>query len=389
MTRGRAFLVGLLVGLVAGVAVVAVTPWGNDLVSGPAALSDQALELIEDNYWREADVGELEDAGVRAMVRKIRREFDDRFSHYFDPEQFARFRSATSGEFSGVGLSVSEVGRGLRVSGVFEGAPAEEAGITEGEIIVAVDGVSIAGQPAQTATALIQGEPGTEVELSVLDTDTGETREVAIERADVRVPAVTGELDKVDGRDVGYIRFTTFSEGAGAELRAEIEDLYDRGAEGLVLDLRGNGGGLLDEAVLSASVFVDEGVIVTTRGRARPERDFQATGDAIDPRPIVVLVNRDTASASEILTAALAERDLATVVGGRTFGKGVFQEVIGLDGGGALDLTVGEYVTGDGESLAGDGIQPDVRVRPDDETDADEVRDRGLEVLAGELDRGS
>lgn len=389
MSRGRIFFVGFVVGLAAGVAAVALGPWGDDLVRGRAALSDQALELIEDNYWREPDIEALEDSGVRAMVRQIRREFDDRFSHYFDPEQFASFQSATSGEFSGVGLTVSEVGRGLRVSTVFEGAPADEAGITEGEIIVAVDGASIAGDPAQASVAQITGEAGTEVVLSVLDPDTGETREVALERADVRIPAVRGELERFDGHDVGYVRFTTFSEGAHAELREEIEDLYDRGAEGLVLDLRGNGGGLLDEAVLSASVFVDEGVIVTTRGRTRSERNFRATGDAIEPRPTVVLVNRDTASASEILTAALADNDLATIVGGRTFGKGVFQEVIGLDGGGALDLTVGEYVTGSGESLAGDGISPDVRIRPDTETDADEVRDRGFEVIVEELDPSS
>ena len=144
MSRTRVFLAGLLVGIAAGVALVAVGPWGDNLGSGNAALSSEALELIEDNYWREADLAELQDVGVRAMVRKLRREFDDRFSHYFDPEQFSRFRASTSGQFSGVGLSVSEVGRGLRVSNVFEGAPAEAAGITEGDIIVAVDGASIA-----------------------------------------------------------------------------------------------------------------------------------------------------------------------------------------------------------------------------------------------------
>ena len=389
MSRGRVFLAGLLVGLAAGAAVVALGPWSDDLGSGRVTLSSEALELIESNYWQEADLTELQDLGVRAMVRKLRREFDDRFSHYFDPEQFARFRAATSGEFSGVGLSVSEVSRGLRVSGVFEGAPAEAAGITEGEIIVAVDGASIAGQPAQSATAQIQGEVGTEVELTVLDPDTNERRDVTIERADVRVPAVTGEPQRSGGHDIAYVRFATFSEGSSAELREKIEALYEDGAEGLVLDLRGNGGGLLDEAVLSSSVFVEDGVIVTTRGRTRNERNFEAAGDALAPRPMVVLVNRDTASASEILIAALEERGLATVVGTRTFGKGVFQEVVALDSGGALDLTVGEFVTGEGVSLAGDGIQPDVRIRADTETEADEVLNRGLEVLVRELDGGT
>ena len=167
---------------------------------------------------------------------------------------------------------------------------------------------------------------------------------------------------QIDGDEVAYVRFFGFSKGAHGELRSEIERLYREGAEGLVLDLRGNGGGLLDEAVLSASVFVEEGDVVTTRSRTRGEQVYDATGGALDPQPTVVLINRDTASAAEILAAAICSYELGTIVGEPSFGKGTFQEVIHLDSGGALDLTIGEYVTADGVSLAGRGIKPDVEL---------------------------
>jgi carboxyl-terminal processing protease len=199
------------------------------------------------------------------------------------------------------------------------------------------------------------------------------------------VPVVQGRIRRAAGRKVAYVQLAGFSEGAHGELRSEIERLYRQGAEGLVLDLRGNGGGLLNEAVLTSSVFVDKGVIVSTSGRTQPDKDYQAVGGALDPRPTVVLINRDTASAAEILTAALEEHGLATVVGTRSFGKGVFQEVIDLDSGGALDLTVGEYLTSKGRSLAGNGIKPDVPAKDNLKTRDDEGLERALEVLGREL----
>ena len=176
----------------------------------------------------------------------------------------------------------------------------------------------------------------------------------------MRVPVVEGKLRHAGGRKVAYVQLSGFSEGAHGELRSEVERLYGESAEGLVLDLRGNGGGLLNEAVLTSSVFIEDGVIVSTAGRAQPDQDYEAVGDALEPRPMVVLINRDTASAAEILASALGERGLATIVGTRSFGKGSFQEVIELEDGGALDLTVGEYLTSEGKSLAGKGIRPDV-----------------------------
>ncbi len=391
MTPGalRAFAIGLLVGIAGGLFVGVRADSGGpiaDLIGDNDTLGDEALDVIQDSYFKDPDATKLEDASARAMVQTLRRLYDDRFSHYFNAKQLHRFDESTSGRFSGIGLSVLEVKKGLRVATVFEDTPAAEAGIKEGDVIVAVNGRSIAGEPADAATARIKGPPGTEVTLEIREVGGGKRREITLERAEVQVPIAQGEMRRAGGEKVGYVQLAGFSQGAHGELRDEVERLYARGARGLVLDLRGNGGGLLDEAVLTSSVFIEDGVIVSTSGRTELEHDYDAVGGALDPEPMVVLIDRNTASAAEILASALSDYDLATLVGTRSFGKGTFQEVIELDHGGALDLTVGEYLTADGVSLADKGIEPDVRVRDRRSTEADEALHRALQVLGGKLD---
>ncbi len=385
---GRSFGSGVVIGLVGGLVlatlIVALAQVLLDDDSDDAI--SEARSTIEANYFEPVDPDRLDEASVRGMVDELRKQHDDRFSHYFTPEQLKVFEASTSGRFSGVGLTVTGVPRGLRVARVLPDTPAERAGIEEEDLIVAVDGESIAGVPSEVSTARIKGPAGTEVELRILPAAGGPAREVAVERADLRLPAVNGAIRRAGDRKVAHVRFFTFSEGAHGDLRDTIEDLYRRGAEGMVLDLRGNGGGLLNEAVLSASVFVEDGEIVSTESRTQGDRTYDAVGEAIDPRPTVVLVDRGTASAAEILAAALETYDLATVVGTRTFGKGTFQEVIELDAGGALDLTIGEYLTADGTSILGEGVEPQVRAQDDPRTEGDdEALDRALQVLAAEL----
>lgn len=383
--RPSALLLGVGIGILAALAYSAMFgPLDVKLDLDRGEASDAAVERIADGYWRDVDPARLEDASVEGMVEFLRERYDDRFSHYFDPEAFEAFESASRGEFSGIGLAVIEVKQGLRVAQVYDGSPAKRAGIAEDDLIVAVEGRSIAGEPAEASTARIKGPPGTEVTIAVRSPG-GREREVAVVRAEVRIPAAQGELRRFGGRKIGYVRLLTFSQGAHAELRQEVERVARRGAEGLVLDLRGNGGGLLNEAVLSASVFVEDGEIVSTAGRTQEQRTYEAVGDALPERPMAVLVDRNTASAAEIVAAALADHGLATLVGTRTFGKGTFQEVVELPNGGGLDLTVGEYLTSDGTSLAGKGIRPDVRVREAARAERDEVLRRALSVVAGEL----
>lgn len=386
---GSGVVTGLVIGLVIAAAVGVLTGVLTGERGDEAVL--EAQETIEDNYFEPVERTELEEASIAGMVREIKERYDDRFSHYFTAKQLEDFEAATSGEFEGIGLAVSEVPKGLRVGTVYPDTPAEGADLEQGDVITDVDGKSIAGVASDVSTARIKGPPGTEVELRVEPAGGGRAEHLTLERAKVRIPAVDGEIRRTkDGRKIAYVFFATFSQGSHGDLRETLDRLYRGGAEGLILDLRGNGGGLLNEAVLSSSIFVEDGEVVSTRSRTRGERSYDAVGDAIDPRPTVVLVNRDTASASEILAAALEVYDLAEVVGTRTFGKGTFQEVLPLAAGGALDLTIGQYLTADGTSLAGEGIAPDVRVEDDPKTERDdEAFDRAAEVLAEQLDAGS
>ncbi len=343
----------------------------------------EALDEIGDRYYRTIEPEELADAAIAGAVQSL----DDRFSAYFSPDEYQRFQQAQNSEFSGVGLIVSEHPVGLRVVEVYEGTPAEKAGLAVGDVIVAAAGRPLKGIDQRQATDRIKGPPGTKVTLTV--SRDGKRRDYTLERARVTVPVVETRTTTVDGRKLGVISLAQFSSGAHAEVYAGLRKLIDEGAKGVVFDLRANGGGLVSEARLIASAFLRDGEIVTTRGRSVPTRTLTATGSPIAPDlPLVVLVDRDTASASEIVAGALQDRGRARVVGTRTFGKGVFQEVIELDNGGALDITAGQYFTPKGRNLGGrgvaqgQGLAPDVRASDDPDTeDVDEALDIALEKV--------
>jgi carboxyl-terminal processing protease len=354
------------------------------LVDDAAGLNLEATELIEDNYFRSVGSGELTNASLQGMVRELRRRHHDRFSDYFSPEALTRFNEDISGRFSGIGLTVSQAKQGLRVDTVFPHSPAQEAGIEPGDLIVSVAGKSIAGQSSEVSAEKIKGPEGTEVTIGVRDGKGGKARKLTIERAQIALPVVTSKVKEVHGRKLGYVRLVTFSEGAHALLREAVQKVEKRGAEGIVLDLRENGGGLLEEAVLTASVFLPEGEIVaTTDSRTQGRAVYKTVGDNLPALPTVVLIDRNTASAAEILTAALADDAGAKVVGTRSYGKGVFQQEIDLSNGGALKLTIGEYFTPEGVNLAkSHGIHPDVKAQDNPQTAPDEALRRALGVLA-------
>jgi len=357
-------------------------------VGSPAGLTAEAAELLEDNYFRPVGRTELSNASLQGMVRELRQRHGDRFTEYFSPESRESFDQAIEGRFSGVGLSVVPVKRGLRAAQVFPGSPAAEAGIVPGDTIVSVDGDSIAGESSTEATGKIRGPEGTEVTVGVRDAKSGKVRQVRLTRAEVALPNVSSGLERAGARKLGYVRMLSFSEGAHAPLARAVRKMQRQGAEGIVLDLRGNPGGLLDEAVLSASLFLPEDrVVVSTDSRTQGRSVHKTVGGALPRVPLAVLIDRSTASAAEILAAALADGVGATVVGARSYGKGVFQEEKGLANGGALKLTVGEYFTPDGVNLArSHGIHPDVKAGDDPETPVDEGKERALGVLAGQVD---
>ncbi len=355
-------------------------------VDDGAGLNLEASELIEDNYYRRVGSSELTNGSLQGMVRELRLRHHDRFSDYFSPESLARFNDEIAGRFSGIGLTVTEVKQGLRIEKAFPDSPAEKAGLESGDLIVSVEGDSIAGERSEVSTEKIKGPEGTEVTIGVKKSPHGRVRELEIERAQISLPNVTSKVEQVGNRTLGHVRMISFSEGVHAQLRAAVQKVEREGAEGIVLDLRGNGGGLLEEAVLSASVFLpkDE-VVVTTNSRTQGHAVYETAGDNLPKVPMVVLIDRNTASAAEILTAALADDAGAKTVGTRSYGKGVFQQEIDLSNGGALKLTIGEYFTPDGVNLANShGIHPDVPAPNLPQTRRDEGLERALEVLAAE-----
>ena len=349
-----------------------------------AAVYDEAADIIQADYYRKIDRKQLLNKALGSAVDSL----DDRFSTYFDPKAYRSFEEATQGAFEGVGMNVEEVPRGLRVLTVFKGSPAAKGGLEPGDEIIAVNGRSLRGTSSEQATTKIKGKAGTDVTLSVV-TGKQEPREVKLERAKVDVPVVESRLISSGKQKVAYVKLTSFTSGAHGELGKAVRRQLGKGAKAVVLDLRDNGGGLLNEAVLVSSIFIPEGKIVTTRGRSRPERVFEATGASISTKiPVTVLVNDQSASASEIVTGALQDRDRATVVGTRTFGKGVFQEIKRLSNGGALDITVGEYFTPSGKNLGGGGpkkgagITPDVKAEDNEKTKRDEALDVAVKTVA-------
>jgi carboxyl-terminal processing protease len=393
VVRTVALTVALLALLAAGLWIgghpATMPPALRDVfVDESGGLTAEAKELIEDNYYRSVSEDDLIDSSLEGMARGLRRRYDDRFTEYLSPALLERFNEAIRGHFSGIGLSVAGVERGLRVERVFKGSPAERAGIEKGDVVVSVEGKPIAGLDTTAATERIKGPEGTEVTIGVLDGETGRRRELRLTRAEIAVPVVASKVVEVGGEKLGYVRLAAFSEGSHAYLRRAVRRVRRLGAEGLLLDLRANGGGLLQEAVLGASVFLPQGtVVVTTRSRTQGESSYEALGGDLPAQPTVVLIDRNTASAAEILTAALADEAGATVVGRQSFGKGVFQQEVDLSNDGALKLTIGEYFTPNGENLAGNGIRPDVPATDRAGTTRDEALDRALRVLAAQVAR--
>jgi carboxyl-terminal processing protease len=338
---------------------------------------DEAIERITHDYYRPVGRGTLANASISGLVGSLH----DRFSHYLTPSEYREFNSPP--HFAGIGVVVDPGKRGLLIGRVFDSSPASRAGLKPGELIVGVGGKSLAGVDAEAAAALIKGRPGTDVTLRI---EAGKpphrsSRTVKITRATVAEPVVASLTRSFKGHKLAVVALAAFTPGAHGEVRETVEHELHAGARGIVLDLRANGGGLVEEAQLIASVFIAKGAIVSTRGRAQPSQTLSALGGAIPAKiPVVVLVDGNTASAAEIVTAALQDHHRATVVGTHTFGKGVFQEEEPLSNGGALDITVGEYFTPDGRNLGGGGVKQGAGITPEVKVAKGIDTNRGLSV---------
>ncbi len=321
---------------------------------------DDVLGLLQRDYYRPVNRSQLVNKGLAAAVASL----NDPYSHYFNPTDYQSFQNtSTNPHLSGIGVDVQTEPHGLVIEDVFQGSPAAKVGLSTGDVITQVGSTSLANRSASYSAALIKGRAGTKVTLTVQSGH--HSRVVTVVREDITVPVASSKMLDYHGHKIGYVQLTSFTVGSGAQVRSQVESVLHRGATALILDLRENGGGLLEEAVNTASIFIPDGTIVSTAGRAQPRQVYTARGGAISTKiPLVVLVDHGTASAAEIVTGALQDRGRAKVVGTRTYGKGVFQEIDPLPNGGALDFTVGEYFTPNGRNLGGGGVRRGAGIAP-------------------------
>ncbi|MEM7810037.1 MAG: S41 family peptidase [Planctomycetota bacterium] len=337
-------------------------PPAETAADAPAGLTeDEFVELfrefvdtvdqIDRNFVRDIDRRELIEAAIRGMVDEL-----DPYSSYVPPRAVDDFTESIERKFGGVGMQVQVEPRSRRliVFSPLPGTPAYRAGVQAGDVIVSVEGESTDGMTLRELTSRLKGDPGEAVAFSVVRRGQAEPLEIEVVREVIRVPTILGARYRPDGKvdfaiepgsDIGYVRLTNFTRRTGRDLRVVVQNLVRSGTRGLVLDLRGNPGGLLDQAVAVCDLFLEEGVIVSTAGRNVDETVWRAKAPGTLPDiPLAVLVNRFSASASEIVSACLQDAGRAVVVGERTFGKGSVQTVIPLkDGKSVLKLTTAAY----------------------------------------------
>jgi carboxyl-terminal processing protease len=376
--RGAAMATAILVayagGVLTGVFGSATGPGAGGEASAPTSshsVIDEAADRIAANSAKPVDRDALQRAAIEGMLEEV----GDKWGTYYAPSEFASFEESLEGRYSGVGVWLRRGARGVEIGSVQAGSPAASAGVAPGDVLLAVDGRQLAGS-VEEAAARLRGSGGTAVSLA-LRSARGE-RAVRLRRKTFSSDSIT--VDRLHGA-VLRVTIASFTRGVGRELRAALGGDPSTYAGGVVLDLRDNAGGYLDEAVEVASAFLDGGPVVSYQRRGQGVRQLDAIGKGDTTTPVVVLVNGATASAAEVVTGALQDRGRAVVVGARTFGKGSVQEPSRLSDGSAIELTVGHYVTPKGRDIDGVGIEPDVAVAKDQSPEVAERR--AIEVLGG------
>ena len=404
MGNARVTLVALLgVGACAATAVMArdmvMAPAGVAISDSPKEVMDQAWQIVFRDYldttgqytedrWRKLrrDVlaksyGNPKDAyeAIRGMLATL----DDPYTRFLDPREFKEMQIDTSGELSGVGiqLSLDKDTKELVVVSPIEGSPASRAGVQPRDVIVSIDGRSTKGMSTEDAVKLIRGKAGTSVKLVLRRK--GQNLDMPLTRELIELHAVNHQINTApDGTRIGYIRLKQFNANASKDMRAALRDLEASGVQGYILDLRSNPGGLLMASIDIARQWLNEGVIVSTKTRDGIQKVDKATGRALTDKPLVVLVNEGSASASEILSGALQDNKRAVLVGQKTFGKGLVQSVRGLSDGSGMTVTIAKYLTPDNRDIHKHGIDPDVQAKMGEE----EARRLRLEDLGTRKD---
>ena len=320
-------------------------------------LFSEVLEKIQNEYVEEIDQAEAMDSAINGLLQSL-----DPYSAYMSPEIFAESQTETSGEFGGLGIEVTMESGVVKVIAPIDDTPASKAGIKAGDYIVKIDGEQVRGKTLMEAVNLMRGPVGTSIEITVRRKSLKKAKIFKITREIIEIQSVVSRL--VDDK-VGYLRLRAFNENSSQQLKKEISKIEkSKKSVGYILDLRNNPGGLLSQAIKISDFFLDDGEIVSTKGRrSRENRKFFAKkGDKIKGKPLIVLINNGSASASEIVAGALQDQKRAVLLGEPTFGKGSVQSIIPLENRGAVRLTVSKYYLPSGKSISEIGVTPDIKV---------------------------
>jgi len=325
-------------------------------------LFGEVLEKIQNEYVEEIDQGETMDAAINGMLQSL-----DPYSAYMNPEIFAESMTDTSGKFGGLGIEVTMESGVVKVITPIDDTPASKAGVKSGDYIVRINGEQVQGKTLMEAVNLMRGPIGSSIEITIRRKGLKKAKIIKIIREVIEVKSVDYKLVK---NNIGYLRLKTFNENSSSQLKKAILKIEkNKKLVGYIFDLRNNPGGLLSQAIKISDFFLEDGEIVSTKGRKNREnrKFFAKKGDKINGKPLIVLINNGSASASEIVAGALQDHKRAILLGETTFGKGSVQSIIALKNGGAIRLTVSKYYLPSGKSISEVGVIPDIKVEEKDE----------------------
>ena len=337
-------------------------------------LFGEVLEKIKEEYVDEIDQADVMDSAINGVLQSL-----DPYSAYMSPELFKSMQTESRGEFGGLGIEIGMEAGVVKVIAPIADTPAEKAGIKAGDYIVRINKEQVQGKTLMEAVKLMRGPVGSSIELTVRRKNVKKALTFKIQRQIIEVKSVESKILGIE-KDIGYIRLKSFNENSDKQFIKKIKDFEKKKLVGYIIDLRNNPGGLLNQAIAITDLFLEEGEIVSTKGRRISEtrKFFAKAGDGIKGKPVIVLINNGSASASEIFAGALKDHKRAIILGENSYGKGSVQSIIPLKNGGGIRLTISKYYLPSGKSISEVGVSPDILVKEKDKFEFDTDNDNQL-----------
>ena len=357
--------------------------YSNNKLYEKIDLFGEVMEKIKQDYVDDVDQSEMIDAAINGVLQSL-----DPYSSYMNPDIFKESQEETMGEFGGLGIEVSMEAGVVKVITPIDDTPAARAGVKAGDFIIKINDKQVQGKTLMEAVNLMRGPVGTTIEITVIRKGEKKAKKFKITREIIEIKSVVSKQIK---NKIGYLRLRAFNENSDTQLKEEISKIEkDKKMIGYILDLRNNPGGLLSQAIKISDFFLDDGEIVSTKGRKKREnrKFFAKKGDKIDGKPLIVLINNGSASASEIVAGALQDQKRAILLGETTFGKGSVQSIIPLKNRGAIRLTISKYYLPSGKSISEVGVSPDIKIEEKNDdfvinTDTDNQLNYAVNLFTG------